>query len=147
NRVETWQELPGVRRFDRVAVLVDGERMRTEETRWEAISNCKTLVRGALEQGIVDATALDVIATKWDLVVREGVVEEAELALASLTAQVGTAASPGSVLEPIRTAARSTYAEVPPGKGLDIVLERWLALPVSTARSEHGERGSRAFAN
>jgi hypothetical protein len=145
NTVEAWQELPIIGRVDRVAVLVDGARMARDEDRWTCISECQTLVRGALEMEVVPASALDVVITKWDMVLESGAVDAARSATASVV-KSGQRFASSELPDPVETAARSAIDEVPSGTGMEVLLKRWLApAQVDRPAAKRIDRGERAF--
>jgi hypothetical protein len=147
NDVAAWRLVPVIERVDRLAVLLDGDRLLDVDTRWVATAQSETLLRGALETEVALPETIDVVVTKWDKVVAARGEAVAEDAIATLFATAGRVTST-PIPTAICVAARSTTGTVEPGFGLADLLERWLAptsrrVPPDVAI----DLGNRAFAH
>ena len=146
NDVSAWGGIPIVERIDRMAVLLDGDRLLDPETRWVATAQSGTLLRGALEKQVVDCAAVDLVVTKWDRLVAASAEELAAEAVATLI-ETAQRVCGESALVVLHTAARSSDESVEPGFGLDDLLTRWLSPSTpSPPREVTVDLGNRAFA-
>lgn len=69
SREEAGEFAPLLKRADRIALLVDGERLADVKTRQMSSTQPKTLIRGLLEAGALDGHSfIDVVFAKWDAV-------------------------------------------------------------------------------
>lgn len=119
-----WAHLPFVQRADRFVIVLDGERLISNEERHTTVYSARQLLRSALESGAVAEVNVDIIISKWDLVAVSGdeAIASADAASNEILTVVGQSSE-----RIFRTAARSDHpSSVPSRFGVDTLLQSWL---------------------
>jgi len=128
DRPETSQELSELRRANRVAFLLDGERVAAGRTRAEVFASVRGMIRAFSESSAISPTAeIQLVTTKVDLL-----SAEANIAAVSALEQFEHAISSayGSETRAVttwRTAARDPSGSIEAAFGVGPLLENWVA--------------------
>lgn len=122
--------VPLLSRADRLAVVLDGEKLASLRHRQTALADARQLLRSCIESQVLPASAsIDIVVTKWDLIAVSGA--NAEEFAAEAGERVGEVIGERQAATPfVRTAARSSRPnETPTGLGLDELIQRWMVEP------------------
>lgn len=132
---EDCQRLSILRRADHLVLLVDGEKLASRSTRNAAKLDPQTLLRRCLDSGMVSARALvDVLVTKWDVVLKSSNVQDTEAFVDHLESEFQSLFSARvGALNFGRIAAQPFEADLPLGYGVTERFPVW-ARAFNTAR-------------
>lgn len=132
SREEAEEFAPLLKRADRIALLVDGERLADIKTRQIATTHPKTLLRGLLEAGALGRDSIvDIVLAKWDAVIAAKV----EAVAAGL--EEGLLRDFGSQVQEMNahriSARRKHNVPITEGMGLGELLQVWTRKRIPTA--------------
>jgi hypothetical protein len=132
NSAQAMRELFIITRADHFVLLVDGEKLQTIETQAYTRTNILLLMRRCFEQNMLKANArVDVLLTKWDIVLKQTSQADANKLLSDFKGLVEKewGAKLGR-LNIQQIAARPHYSSnLPLCYGLDQVFSRWVEEP------------------
>lgn len=118
-------------RADRIALALDGEILANHKTRHRPAGELKQVIRGLIEvSGLHRAAAIDLVATKWDVVHSAGKQVEVNAFLEGIVTDIATVAAPAELqVVSHLTAARSKPDDgLTPGFGIEDLTKHWLKI-------------------
>lgn len=120
-----------VRRADHFVHLVDGSKLASKESSAHTRTNALMLMRRCFEEEMLDPDAkVDILLTKWDLVLARSGEKKAEEILRSAREAFSTFEKSVGRLRVTVIAARPHYkSALQPGYGLDNLVQCWIEEP------------------
>lgn len=115
---------PTLSRADAIVLVLDGEQC-SGAARWNVVARVEMLLKSLRDSHLVEASKLQLLITKWDVVAAAG--DEAIEAATDAQRQIGQLiGSMGGSPVTFKTAARGSNPLVPPGYGIPELLRSWL---------------------
>jgi HrpA-like RNA helicase len=131
------QQIEALKRADHLCLVLDGEKIASRESRQVARNDSRSILRSILEAGVLSPqTVVDVVFTKWDLIIQSLTDSNSAEMLAFIadTKAVLSETASGYEIRFHEVAARPTSRLVPFAHGLPTLLRSWFTSATSRAQ-------------